>query len=300
MTTLLSLHKAFDCSVADLLGSGRAEQRITGTITVETSQTNRREASRNDVWPTAGPTEEHQTMRAWCNQMTPLGGNFTMQRGAIQCDSLENSRAAFGHPHQASTHGARSSSEGYMSHLRFPKKYNALCYAYQRDEGGPRQNVSNNFTFPYSFSLLHCIFQAVQQVHSQKASAEFFGCPVPVNKSGANSRGLTCAVRPRRSWPHGISPCGSWCRSPVLCTGWLTPALNQCTSGRKGKHIFILTVHSQLDFSAIYCSCSRKALVAFSNAHNRSGVSWRERIPAYTVQVLHLNVTTEENNNMPP
>lgn len=64
MTTLLSLHEAFDCSVADLLGSGRAEQRITRTITAETSQTNSREASRNDVWPTVGQMEERQTVRA--------------------------------------------------------------------------------------------------------------------------------------------------------------------------------------------------------------------------------------------
>lgn len=181
------------------------------------------------------------------------------------------------------THAANSWSEGYMIHFRFPEsiKYNAFSYAYQRGEEWPWQNVSNNFTFPYSISLLHCIFQAVQQAHWQKASAEFFGCPA--NKSGANGRGLTCAVRPRRSWPRGISPCDSWCRSPVLCTGWLTPAPNRCTSGRKGKHILILTVHSQLGFSPIYCSTpvSRKALVAFSTAHNRSGVSWRERIPPH-------------------
>lgn len=176
------------------------------------------------------------------------------------------------------THAANSWSEGHMVQFWFPNsiKYNGFSYAYQRDEGGPPQNVSNNFTFLHSLSLLHCSFQAVQQAHWPKASTEFFGCPA--NKSGANGRGLTCAVRPRRSWPRGISPCGSWCRSPVLCTGWLTPARNRCMSGRKGKHILILTVHSLLGFSPIY---SHLFLAASSNAHNHSGVSWRERIPPH-------------------
>lgn len=49
---------------------------------------------------------------------------------------------------------------------------------------------------------------------------------------------LTCVVRPRRSWPRGIAPCGSWCRSPALCTGSPTPALNRCKSdgGKTQRH----------------------------------------------------------------